>query len=432
MIESMEDIYDDLEKRLMDIEKSFFRKDGTAKNAAIGEVSALDDFPPVITRLLKITFSAGGIDAQFEFDAKSARIVDLAGILDSEIHIDESLLNLYDKANELCSIWENVHKTLSNVQGRQEEQENGLEKNLEKDILAVREENLAHEAQEMEAEVEVEVEVEVEPETEAELSASLPDSPSEQRNMEPVRQAAQKISAVGSMDKSADGLSVVEGADITDTQEKYVRDTVAGKQEIQEAETANNASQSNSKFAGIQTGERVSIETLKGNTLTGKLLKKDKDEISIQTGPERVVRVSEKIVKTNNWKVKSAPPLKKEQTIEYAQIKAKSIMGESTLAAGAENGKTYNGKIIGVTAGYAIQAVNRDTAILHKLENLAKAEKDGKGEIKIKEGENLSIARDSFGVVSIETLESFEKKQKELEREKKLQRGSQQVGSRGY
>jgi uncharacterized protein (UPF0332 family) len=248
--------------------------------------------------------------------------------------------------------------------------------------------------------------------------------PSEQRNMEPVRQAAQKISAVGGLDKSADGFSVVEGADVTEQHEKYLRDAINGKQEIQEAETANNTQQSGGKSL-VRVGEYVNIETPSGNKLSGTIRKISKNSVTLRSG-RADIEIDTKIVKEKNWKVTPTAPISKTQTLKFAQQKAKEIMGPATVAAGAENGRTYSGKIIGKTETYAIQSLNSNSAVLHRLEDLSKAEKDGKGQIKVVEGENVSVTRDALGVVSISP---YDREREEKERTKKLQRGSQQVGS---
>jgi uncharacterized protein (UPF0332 family)/uncharacterized protein YkvS len=249
--------------------------------------------------------------------------------------------------------------------------------------------------------------------------------PSEQRNMDPVRQAAQKISAVDGLDKSADGFSVIEGADVTEQHEKYLRDAVKGKQEIQETETANNTQESKTKT--IRVGEYVNIETPNGNKMRGKVSKISENSVTIRNG-RADLEIDTKVVKDKSWKVTPTAPISKTQTLEFAQQKAKEIMGPAAVAAGAENGRTYSGKIIGKTETYAIQSLNSNSAILHRLEDLSKAEKDGKGQIKVTEGQDFTIARDSLGVVSI-TPYNREREEKEKERTKKLQRGSQQVGT---
>jgi hypothetical protein len=236
------------------------------------------------------------------------------------------------------------------------------------------------------------------------------------KSIDPARQAAQKISEIESISKSADGLSVVGGADITERQEKYVRDAVKGKQEIQKAETANNARQ----------GDRIKIEMSSQNSMVGRITKIKGSKITIQTG--RVIMTLDKnVMKEKNWKIKAASPVTKAKTMEFARERAKEIMGESVTVAGAANDRTYSGKIVGTTEGYAIQALNSNAAVLHKLEDLSRAEKDGKGQIKVLEGESLSITRDALGVVSLTPYDK-EREEREKERQRQLQRGSQQIG----
>jgi hypothetical protein len=246
-----------------------------------------------------------------------------------------------------------------------------------------------------------------------------------QQNMEPARQAAQKISDIGGIDKSADRFSVVEGTDVTEHYEKYLRDAVKGKQEIQEAETMNNAKQGTATLA---KGERINIKMSGDKKVSGEITNIRDGNITLRSGQVET-RIDSQIIKNRGWKIEPAPPIPQNKTMAFAQQKAKEIMGPSTVAKGAGNNKTYSGKIVELTGGYAIQAINANAAILHKLEDLSKAEKDGKGQIKIQIGESISVARDAFGVVSISPYNK-EREEKELERQRKLQRGSQQVGSR--
>jgi uncharacterized protein (UPF0332 family) len=254
----------------------------------------------------------------------------------------------------------------------------------------------------------------------------LQENVSEPQSIDTVRQAAQKISEIEGISKSADGISVVAGADISETQEKYLRDAVKGKQEIQEAETMNN----NRGIENIiSVGQRVSLETSNKNRLTGEITKVEGNSITIKAGRSELT-LDKKTIKANGWEMNPVSPVPKTKTLEFAKARAKEIMGPSAAVAGAANGRRYSGKIVGMTEAYAIQSLNSNSAILHKLEDLSKAEKDGKGQIKVREGESLSIARDSFGVVSLTPYDS-EREKKEKERQKQLQRGSQQVGSRG-
>ena len=64
---------------------------------------------------------------------------------------------------------------------------------------------------------------------------------------------------------------------------------------------------------------------------------------------------------------------------------------------------TYSGKIIGKTSTFAIQKINDNTAVLHRLKDLESKEKDAQG--LIKEGEELTIIREGT-TVSLSRLES--------------------------
>ena len=57
---------------------------------------------------------------------------------------------------------------------------------------------------------------------------------------------------------------------------------------------------------------------------------------------------------------------------------------------------TYSGKIIGKTSTFAIQKINDNMAVLHRLKDLESKEKDAQG--LIKEGEELTIVREGTTV----------------------------------
>jgi preprotein translocase subunit YajC len=190
------------------------------------------------------------------------------------------------------------------------------------------------------------------------------------------------------------------------------------EQEIQKAETMTNARQ----------GDRIKIEMSGKKSLVGKITKIKDSDITLETEKVKMT-LNKNVIKEKNWKIKAAPPVPKAKTMEFAREKTKEIMGETVTVAGAANDRTYSGKIVGMTEGYAIQSLNKNSAILHKLEDLSKANTDGKGQIKVSEGESLSITRDAFGVVSLAPFDK-EREKKERERQRILQRGSQQIGSR--
>jgi hypothetical protein len=193
-------------------------------------------------------------------------------------------------------------------------------------------------------------------------------------------------------------------------------------------ETMNNTRQG--AEGKIAVGERVEVEMSRDKKMTGKITKIGENSMTVQSGRVKL-EIDHRTAKEKGWKIKPAPPIPKSKTLEFAQGKAKEILGPAAVVAGAGNGRTYSGKIVGMTEAYAIQSLNNNSAVLHKLEDLAKAEKDGKGQIKIREGESLSVVRDSLGVVSVSPYDR-EREEKEKERQKRLQRGSQQVGSRSY
>jgi hypothetical protein len=117
-----------------------------------------------------------------------------------------------------------------------------------------------------------------------------------------------------------------------------------------------------------------------------------------------------------------APPLKREQTKTFAQNQARNLMGENSNIFFAQDTGVYKGEIIGKTPTYAIQKVNGETAILHRLKDLESVQdKDSQG--LLREGQEVSITKDEAGV-SI-TPWSKEREDREKVRERQKSRGAQ-------
>ena len=86
----------------------------------------------------------------------------------------------------------------------------------------------------------------------------------------------------------------------------------------------------------------------------------------------------------------------KEHTQEFAKEHALQALGAGGKVLLARHKGTYSGKIIGKTSTFAIQKINDNTAVLHRLKDLESKEKDAQG--LIKEGEELTIVREGTTV----------------------------------
>lgn len=233
-------------------------------------------------------------------------------------------------------------------------------------------------------------------------------------NMAEVQAAESKASVVQGLDKSADGNSIIEGQDIGYAEEGYVAAATQVKYEAQQARTADGEAK-NQSFSP-QVGQRVSFQAHGSETkLTGNVIATDDKTISLQCG--------EKVLHTVRGKgtFSETPPLAQDQTKDYAKSQAQKLMGDKGNVFFAQKKGTYNGEIIGKTPTYAIQKVNGETAILHRLKDLEAKNKDGHG--LVQEGENVSIVKDGIGV----TIEPWNKEREEKEkvRDRQKSRGSQ-------
>ena len=108
---------------------------------------------------------------------------------------------------------------------------------------------------------------------------------------------------------------------------------------------------------------------------------------------------------------------------EYAKEKAQKHVGEQGKVFLAKAQGTYKGNIAEMTPTFAIQKVNSETAILHRLKDLAASKDDGHGLSKISEGRDVVITKNNDGV----TVEPWNKEREEKEkvREREHNRGSQ-------
>lgn len=212
-------------------------------------------------------------------------------------------------------------------------------------------------------------------------------------NMAEVQAAESKASLIHSLDKSADGISAVEGKDIGYIEESYVTAANEVKYEAQEARTANIEAQS------LKVGQRVTFQSKdKGSSvkLTGIVEQIEAKTITLKCGSMSIPVVKE------SGTFSLASSVSKEHTREFAKERALQALGAKGKVLLARHKGTYSGKIIGKTPTFAIQKINDNTAVLHRLKDLESKEKDAQD--LIKEGEELTIVRDGMGV-SLSRLE---------------------------
>ena len=211
-------------------------------------------------------------------------------------------------------------------------------------------------------------------------------------NMADVQAAESKASMIQSMNKSSDGMSVVEGQDIGSIEEGYMMAANEVKYEAQQARTANAEAQTQ----GFKIGDKVVFQPHDAKSaVTGTITatKEDKDgnkKVTLKCGRVSLTVSEEKGTFTK------APSVEKESGKEYAKDLAMKSLGSEGKVLLARNKGAYTGPIIGMTSTFAIQKVNENTAVLHRLKDLQTQDKDAQG--LIKEGEDLSIVKDGTGV----------------------------------
>jgi hypothetical protein len=126
-------------------------------------------------------------------------------------------------------------------------------------------------------------------------------------------------------------------------------------------------------------------------TLTGKVVEKDENSVTMQCGRVTVPALREKGTFTE------APEAERTATKEYAKEQAQNHVGEqgNVYIAKGENA-VYNGAIVELTPTYAIQKVGED-AILHRLKDLEKADVS-----LVQPGQDVSITKMGKGEVTVE------------------------------
>ena len=212
-------------------------------------------------------------------------------------------------------------------------------------------------------------------------------------NIAEVQAAESKASMIQSLDKSADGMSMVEGKDVNYIEEGYMLAANEVKYEAQQARTANAEAQTKE---GFKIGDRVvfqphAAKSKVTGTITATNEEKDGNKkVTLKSGPLSIT------VSDDKGTFSKAPSIEKEGSKEYAKDLAMKALGPEGKVLLARNKGAYTGPIIGMTSTFAIQKVNENTAVLHRLKDLQTQDKDAQG--LIREGEDLTIVKDGTGV----------------------------------
>jgi hypothetical protein len=253
--------------------------------------------------------------------------------------------------------------------------------------------------------------------------------------MAEIQSAEMKASIIQGLDKSADGSTRIEGQDIGYGEEGYVAAANEVKYEAQRARTADGeqrAQEAEKREESItpKIGQRVTF--CPHNTkakLTGKVVDMDDETVTLQSGRTVIPAIRSGGVFT------AAREPERSHTKEYAKEQAQKHVGEQGkvfLAKG--RGETYKGVIVEKTPAFAIQKVNAETAILHRLKDLETKEKDGHGAPLrenedfhlIQEGKEVSIVKEGpeRGGVTIRPWDRDREERRKV-RELERSRGSQ-------
>ena len=212
-------------------------------------------------------------------------------------------------------------------------------------------------------------------------------------NMAEVQAAESRASMIQTLDKSADGMSMVEGKDVNYIEEGYMLAANEVKYEAQQARTANAEAQTKE---GFKIGDRVvfqphAAKSKVTGTITATNEEKDGNKkVTLKSGPLSIT------VSDDKGTFSKAPSIEKEGSKEYAKDLAMKALGPEGKVLLARNKGAYTGPIIGMTSTFAIQKVNENTAVLHRLKDLQTQDKDAQG--LIREGEDLTIVKDGTGV----------------------------------
>jgi hypothetical protein len=228
-------------------------------------------------------------------------------------------------------------------------------------------------------------------------------------NMADVQEAEKKASIIQGLNKSADGLSYIEGKDIGYTEEQYVIAATQVRYEAQLARTADGEAKAQGAEVKIpREGERVTVTPRGrdgGPSYTGSVKGvNEKGDVTLKSGNKLLT------IQQGKGEFRPAPPLGKDQAPKHAKNVAQSKMGPKCDIYFAKDKGSYKGPIIGLTGTpptYAIQKINNEAAVLHRLKDLRSAEKDGQGFIK--EGQSVSIEKNENGISIVSWNEQQER-----------------------
>jgi hypothetical protein len=261
--------------------------------------------------------------------------------------------------------------------------------------------------------------------TEEDLSEMPQIERAEQVNMAEVQAAEMKASVIHGLDRSADGNTQIEGQDMGYAEEGYVAAADQVQYEAQRARTADGERKARGTEKPEETispkiGQRVTFQPYNTETkLTGQVVDMDDQTVTLQCGRAAVPAIR------NMGTFMEAPELAPTHTKEYAKEQAQKHVGEQGsvfLAKGKD--VAYKGVIAELTPTFAIQKVNAETAILHRLKDLEAREKGGNG--LIQEGREVSITREGQekGGTVIEPWDQ-DREERQKVRELERSRGSQ-------
>jgi hypothetical protein len=151
---------------------------------------------------------------------------------------------------------------------------------------------------------------------------------------------------------------------------------------------------------GIEIGQRVTFNPHDGKTkLTGTVQEINESEVILQCGRATIPALREKGTFTK------APETDRTTTKEYAKEQAQKHAGENGNVYTARGKDVYyEGTIVELTPSYAIQKVEGN-AILHRIKDL------GKDQSLISVGQDVFIAKDAKGTVTVEPWENRHKEQ---------------------
>ena len=167
--------------------------------------------------------------------------------------------------------------------------------------------------------------------------------------------------------------------------------------------------------SALEVGQRVTFHPNDTKTnLTGQIVDKDDSTVTLKCGRAVIPTMRDKGVYTE------AREPDHTHSKEHAKEKAQTHVGEQGKVFLAKAQGTYKGSIVEMTPTFAIQKVNSETAILHRLKDLETSKDNGH---ELSEGREVVITKSNNGV----TIEPWNKEREEKERvrEREHNRGSQ-------